>query len=321
MGLDDEDPQGELERLRGRIAELEREVARLSVNARRFEALLGSEAVSVSVFDPATCPTVVNRGWEVMWRLPPEAVLGSGYSMLADPQVREKGVIPYLERVLRGESVVLPMTDYDPEANELVKAGRRVCWYGTIAVPIKDEAGAVEEFLFIQYDVSDLQYIRQRNEELLVEQRGLEASLRERNRELEETVAVTAAQRDAIQRLGAPVIQVWTGILVLPLIGIVDDARAAQILEGLLTAVTQRGAREVIIDITGVPTIDARAIESLLRAVAAARLVGAICTLSGVSPGIARTIVELGADVGALATCATLEEGLRQALGRQRRGV
>lgn len=321
MELGPQNPLGEVDRLRKRIDELERQVADLSIKARRFDALIRSDVVSLSVLDAATRPVEVSKGWEIMWGVPGEAVVGTGFSLLTDPQTREKGIIPYVERVLQGEAVAIPMTSYDPQANELVRAGRHVRWCGTLAVPIKDDAGAVDGLIFIQYDVSDLYYLKERNEALLAEQRTLETSLRERNRALEETIAVTAAQRDEIQRLSVPVIQVWTGILVLPLIGIVDDARAAQIMEGLLTAVTQRDAREVIIDITGVPTIDTQAIQSLLRAVAAARLVGATCTLSGVSPGIARIITELGIDTGALTTCATLEEGLRRALSPQRRVV
>jgi rsbT co-antagonist protein RsbR len=308
----------EREQLQRRIAELEGRVAQLEVKARRFEAIEQSPIMGMFVADAATRPVLVSRGWELMWQTPGEAVIGSGYSLLGDAQSIEKGLVPYIERALKGESLLLPLIDYDPKKHEFTDAGARtVQWFMTVVCPVKDASGEVRELVLLEHDVSELQEIKLRNEELMAEQRQLSASLQERNRDLEEKLAFIEAQQDAINKMSVPVIQVWDGILVLPLVGMVNDTRAERILETLLSAITEREAWEVIVDITGVPTLDAQAANALMRAVAAARLLGAACTLSGVSPSIAQTLITLDVDLGTLETCGALEEGLKRAIRRR----
>lgn len=308
----------ELARLRRRVAELEQQVEMLSTNARRFASLLATDGCSVMVMNvPETHPVAVSVGWEKQWRVPGEAIVASDYRMLQDTQLRAKGVLPAVERACAGEWVLQPPMSYDPQQTEHVRTGQAVKWFVQFLCPVRDASGAVVELVLIEHDVSDLHEIVVRNEALLREQRDLEASLRERNQELEERFAFIEAQQQAISALSVPVIQVWDGILVLPLVGMVDDARAERILSGLLSAITDSGAQQVIIDITGVPALDAAAANALIRAVAAARLVGAQCTLSGVSSRIAQTILTLDVELGALETSGTLKEALKRAMRRK----
>jgi anti-anti-sigma regulatory factor len=121
-------------------------------------------------------------------------------------------------------------------------------------------------------------------------------------------------QAKAIAELSTPVIQLWEGILALPLIGKVDSARAKQIMENLLNKIIKTQASQVVIDITGLPIVDTAVASRLMRTVDAARLLGAECILTGISPIIAQTLVTIGVDLGRITTMATLNMGLESAL-------
>ncbi|MHB2018508.1 MAG: protoglobin domain-containing protein [Candidatus Xenobia bacterium] len=136
---------------------------------------------------------------------------------------------------------------------------------------------------------------------------------------LERIQHVVTTQRQAIMELSTPVIQVWEGILVLPLIGTIDSVRTRQIMESLLTAVVQYQAEVVLMDLTGVSVVDTAVAHHLMKTVEAAELLGTKCMLTGISPAIAQTIVHLGVDLGHISTAASLKIGLQQAL--KARGV
>lgn len=128
--------------------------------------------------------------------------------------------------------------------------------------------------------------------------------------------AMLREQSQAILELSTPVVQVWEGILALPLVGAVDTARTQQIMEELLTRIVERAASVVIIDITGVPIVDTAVARHLLQTVAAARLLGAESVIVGISARIAQTLVHLGVDLSEVITRATLAKGLEYALAR-----
>jgi rsbT co-antagonist protein RsbR len=121
-------------------------------------------------------------------------------------------------------------------------------------------------------------------------------------------------QAKAIDELSTPVIQLWDGILALPLIGTIDSARAKQIMENLLNEIVKTKSSEVVIDITGVPIVDTGVASRLMRTVEAARLLGAECILTGISPIIAQTLVTVGINLSSIQTRATLKNGLESAL-------
>jgi len=120
-------------------------------------------------------------------------------------------------------------------------------------------------------------------------------------------------QSKAIMELSTPVIQIWEEILVLPLIGAVDTARAQLILESLLEEITARQAAVVIIDITGVPVIDTSVANHLLLTIAASRTLGAESILTGVSPINAQTLAKLGVDLRSVTSLGSLQRGLKVA--------
>ena len=128
--------------------------------------------------------------------------------------------------------------------------------------------------------------------------------------ELLEKLATIEQQRVAIRELSTPVIEVWDGVLCLPVVGVMDTTRSAEMTEALLHAVVDKRARCAIIDVTGIEVMDTATADHFLRMAKAVRLLGAQCVLAGVSPGIAQTIVHMGVDLTDVTTHRTLRDAL-----------
>ena len=126
--------------------------------------------------------------------------------------------------------------------------------------------------------------------------------------------AVIARQQQELLELSTPVVKLWEGILALPLIGTLDSARTQVVMESLLQQIVESEATIAIIDITGVPTVDTLVAQHLLKTVAAARLMGADCIISGIRPQIAQTIVQLGVELNEVTTKASMAAAFRLAL-------
>lgn len=127
---------------------------------------------------------------------------------------------------------------------------------------------------------------------------------------------VIARQQQEMLELSTPVVTLWHGILALPLIGTLDSERTQIVMENLLQRIVESGSTIAILDITGVPTVDTLVAQHLLKTVAAARLMGADCIISGIRPQIAQTIVHLGVDLNTVTTKATLADAFAVALKR-----
>ena len=150
------------------------------------------------------------------------------------------------------------------------------------------------------------------NATLLIDQLGLfttDVALKSRE-------GIISRQQTEMLELSTPVVKLWDGILALPLIGTLDSERTQVVMESLLEEIVRSGAHIAIIDITGVPTVDTLVAQHLLKTVAAARLMGAECIISGIRPQIASTIVHLGVNLGDVATKATLADAFSVALRR-----
>ena len=125
---------------------------------------------------------------------------------------------------------------------------------------------------------------------------------------------IIARQQQELLELSTPVVRLWDRILALPLVGTLDSSRTQVVMESLLERIVETGSEVAIIDITGVPTVDTLVAQHLLKTVAATRLMGADCIISGIRPQIAQTIVHLGVDLGAVITKATLADAFAIAL-------
>jgi len=125
---------------------------------------------------------------------------------------------------------------------------------------------------------------------------------------------VIVSQQQSMLALSTPVVKLWDGIVALPLIGTLDSERTQTVMENLLQAIVETESQVAIIDITGVVTVDTAVAQNLLKTVAATRLMGADCIISGVRPQIAQTMVYLGVELGDVVTKATLADAFRVAL-------
>jgi len=173
----------------------------------------------------------------------------------------------------------------ESEGWRLRKDGIRF-WASTIVSPINDESGELTGYVSVGRDLSE-----KRAQEQLVQR-----------------------QQEEILELSTPVIQVWDKVLVLPIIGTLDSARAARLTEGLLERIAVEQAEVAILDVSGVPAVDTEVAQHLLKTVEAARLMGAVSVLSGVRPETAQAIVHLGIDLGTLRSRSNLKEALQLAL-------
>ena len=128
---------------------------------------------------------------------------------------------------------------------------------------------------------------------------------------------VIERQQQELLDLSTPVIKLWDGIVAVPLIGTLDSERTQIVMENLLESIVRNEATVAIIDITGVPTVDTLVAQHLLKTVAAARMMGAECIISGIRPQIAQTIVHLGIDLHGIASKASLADALAMAMEQQ----
>lgn len=138
--------------------------------------------------------------------------------------------------------------------------------------------------------------------------------------ELNEMVGTQAQLLTTIRQMSTPVVPLQAGIIVMPLVGMIDAERARQVIAALLAGIETHRARVVLLDITGVPLVDEGVANSLLQAMRAAQLLGADPILVGLRPEVAQTIVALGVDLEGLETCGDLRQGLEEALQRTQSG-
>lgn len=130
---------------------------------------------------------------------------------------------------------------------------------------------------------------------------------------------VIAAQQAALRELSTPLIPVADDIVVMPLIGSVDSGRAQQVIESLLSGVSDTRARTAILDITGVSVVDTQVANGLIRAAQAVKMLGATVILTGIRPEVAQPLVQLGVDLSDIVTRSRLKDGIAYALGETRR--
>jgi rsbT co-antagonist protein RsbR len=159
-------------------------------------------------------------------------------------------------------------------------------WANVVVNAIRDHDGTLIGFAQVTRDVTE----RRRHEEAL------------------------ARQAREIMEISTPVVQVWDGILLVPLIGTLDSQRTQQVMEKLLTSIAETNSPVALIDITGVPTIDTQTARHLVETVTAVRLLGSEVLLTGVRPAIAQTLVHLGIELSGIITRSSLSSGLKQAL-------
>jgi rsbT co-antagonist protein RsbR len=144
-------------------------------------------------------------------------------------------------------------------------------------------------------------------------------ALGERDRsvaDMQEKLDIIARQQAAIQALSTPIIQVWDGVLAVPVVGAVDGERTSRMMEKLLETIIHTKSRYAIIDVTGVETVDTHTADNFVRLIRGVQLLGAQGIISGIGPLVAQTIVDLGVDLAGIPTFANLKEALHACIGR-----
>src|SRR5262245_38514301 len=186
--------------------------------------------IPVSVYDRDGFQVAFNAAHGRMWNIRPEDTIGR-FNMVTDPQLVASGSAENHRRVMQGETIVLPPHPFDSYDAGLQNQESRKRWAEATYFPLKDASGYVTHLCAILHDVT---------------------------REVEQSEAISAAQaeidsqRATIESLSSPVVQVWQGILTMPLVGAIDSRRSMTITANLLAAITQQRAQCVILDITGV---------------------------------------------------------------------
>jgi rsbT co-antagonist protein RsbR len=162
-------------------------------------------------------------------------------------------------------------------------------------VPVRDEDGAIVGCAGVTMDVT---------------------TRSQRETELQAKLDVIEQQQRVIRQLGAPIIEVWDSVLTVPMVGLVDATRAADIMDDLLQAVTRTRARFAVLDLTGIDSLDTATASHLVRLISALKLLGAEGIVTGIHPSVARTMVELGVDLSAIPVHADLRSALKHCIAR-----
>jgi rsbT co-antagonist protein RsbR len=207
-----------------------------------------------------------------------------------------------MARALRGESLEEEVVIRNPRLDGDVRLDVR--W-----TPLRDGEGRFYATLGTAQNIT--------------QQRLLEAELRTRNEQLaaseEAKTALIERLRVAIDELSNPILEVWDGVLAMPIIGLVDSRRTADMVQRLLAEVARTQASFVIVDLTGVDIVDTKTADHLMKLMRKVEVVGARCVLTGILPAVAETLVDIGVDLGRASTLRNLKHGLREALRAARR--
>lgn len=185
-----------------------------------------------------------------------------------------------------------------------------------------DELCAVEHGINLMLD--DIARLRAQDAERTRQLEEMLGLTQAQARKLEEALDTIRNQQQSIAELSTPILQLWEDVLAMPIIGVVDTRRSLDIMEKLLTEVSIRQSRFVILDITGVEVVDTKTADHFIKVTQAARLLGANCIVSGIRPAVAQTLVEIGVDMSAIETVSTMKDALRECLrrmGKIRSGV
>lgn len=134
--------------------------------------------------------------------------------------------------------------------------------------------------------------------------------LERKNEKLEEKLDVIENQKEAMQELATPTVQLWEGVLTLPIIGVLDSQRTQQMMEVLLDQIVEKEARYVIIDITGVGYVDTKTADHLVKISKAVNLLGSECIITGMQPEVSNTLVQIGVDLEGLKTMRNIADAL-----------
>ena len=245
-----------------------------------YEFLLnGLSDLAIYMLNPTGIVQTWNQGAQVIKQYLAEEVQGKNFSMFYTKSDQEKNVPAYeLEQALRAGK-------FEGAGWRVRKDGSQI-WVDVVISPLRDKNGNLKGFVKVARDATE----KKKADELIERQK-----------------------KDLIE-LSTPVMNLWQGILALPIVGTLDSTRSQIATERLLQALTTSGSTVAIIDISGVPAVDTVVAQHLLKTIGAARLMGAECIISGIRPEIAQTMVHLGIDLSKVKTKSSMARALEEAM-------
>jgi len=249
-------------------------------NETSFRLLVESiKDYAIIMLDPGGHVASWNAGAENFKGYRAEEIIGKHFSCFYPPDAVQRGV-PDQEL-----KTAAKQGRFEDESWRVRKDGKRF-WANVIIAALRDQDGTLRGFSKITRDLTE----RKRAEDLITQ------------------------QSKEIMELSTPVMQVWQGVVVAPLIGSLDSGRTQQFMERLLGRIVETNSPVALVDIMGVPTIDTQTAQHLIETISAVRLLGAQVVLTGVRPAIAQTLVHLGIDLSDIITRSSLSAGLQFAL-------
>ena len=253
-----------------------------------------------------------NDAYRELWRLPLQHELIGRLNLL-----EAKGVDPSHVQALRqareGERVFTPTVKVDLSHDPIfAELERMVQWIEVMFAPLRVD-GVIRFVLLSFRDRSD----DVANQSRVVETEATVAAQRAMIEALHSAQEHIREQQDTIRELSTPIIEVWPGVLTLPVVGHIDERRASEMTMRLLTSVTTMRARHVILDLTGVERLDPATADHLLRILRAVPLLGGRTMITGIHPHVARTFVELGLDLRTIHTVGTVRSALAEIIGER----
>jgi rsbT co-antagonist protein RsbR len=251
---------------------------------------------AVTVYDTTETLVALNKRAELIFGVARAEIVGRLQLSQFEGNETMASAVAAVRRALQGETVTLPVFPVEMgKIDTLGRADTEVVWLDAVYFPIRDPEGRVRFVMLVNNDQTALVKERQAVE-------GARTELR--------------AQQETIQTLSLPIIEVWQGILAVPMIGSVDAARASDMTERLLGAVSGSRVRYVILDLMGLTHMDAMTAEHIVKIVRAVELLGTRAILVGIQSAISMILVELDVGVGSLRTSRTLGDALARCIGR-----
>jgi len=287
--------------LRARVAELERQLreqrsreAALGASARVLQSIVDSVPYAIYWKDA----DLVYRGCNQHFAADLGLASASAIIGKADPDLpwRPEEVEGF--RAIDRHVIETNTPEHDVDETTIHADGTQE-WFETHKIPLHDQDGVVVGVLGTYANIT--------------ERRRAEEAIRQSSMQQE----IIAAQQAALRELSTPLIPILDGVVAMPLIGAIDSARARQIMETLLEGIGEKRASIAILDITGVRVVDTQVANALIRTAQAAQLLGARVILTGITPEVAQTLVQLGIDLRSVATRSTLQSGIAYALAQR----
>jgi PAS domain S-box-containing protein len=258
---------------------------------------------AILLLDPQGRVVSWSNGAERLKGYRAEEIIGKHFSIFYPREDIDNGKPAHELKVAAAEG------RFEDEGWRLRKDGSRF-WANVIITALRDRSGKLRGFGKVSRDITELRQARTELEKRVQERT---AELARSTESLQAELRARKQAEEVIRSLSTPVLPLRERLLVLPLIGILDSARALQLTEQLLESIRSYRARAVVMDITGVPVVDSKVANHLLQTVEAARLMGASVIVTGLSPEIAQTLVRIGVDLSRLTTMSDLRGGLEEA--------